>query len=111
MVKYVEEIDARVVITVRYTEGGECEGKAAGSVEYQPGSTASAEVPLPEATMRQVRSLLEAALPQVEQALGRKLAQSRHDAFRVASSMGELDGKPRTSAAKPPAAAKTTGRK
>lgn len=110
MVKYVEEIDARVVMTVRFLEGGTCEGKAAASIEYQPGATASAEVALPEATMRVVREALEKALPLVEQDLGRRLSQARHDAYRTASAMRELDGQPRNAARKPPTPPLTTAK-
>lgn len=98
--KYTEEINAQVTMTVRMTQGGPLVAKATASCEYQPGSTASAEVDLPEATVKAVRAALLDALPAVEGPLGKKLALSRHEAARVGAALGELPPKGPAIAAK-----------
>jgi hypothetical protein len=92
-VKYTEEIDAPVIMTVRLGPDGKLSAKASASCEYDKGATASAEVDLPEATQKAIKAALDAAVKDVEPVLGKRLAQSRHDAFRVASAMNEIGRK------------------
>ena len=87
--RYTEQIDAAVTMTVRWTQGGPLVARASAVCEYQPGSTASAEVELPADTAKAIQATLTAALPAVEEELGRRLSRSRHEAARVGAAMGE----------------------
>lgn len=86
--RYTEEIEAEVVVTARLS-GGKLEARASATCEYQPGSTASAQVELPEAAAAAIRSAMEQATKVVEPELARRLAHSRHEAARIGAAMGE----------------------
>lgn len=87
--KYVDEIDADVIVTIRYADG-ELTAKAAAACEYQSGATCSASVDLPESVLNTVRAALDAAIPELEAELGKELSKSKALAIRVAQQHGEL---------------------
>lgn len=90
--RYTEEIDAKVTITARLGADGDFSAKAAAVCDYQPGATASAEIELPESAKKAIRAAFQAGIKDVEEELGKRLAQSRHEAHRVAAAMGEVPG-------------------
>jgi len=87
--KYVDEIDADVIVTIRYQDG-DLIAKAQAACEYQPGCTCSASVDLPEDVRDSIKNLLDKAIPEVEPQLGKELARSKSVAVRTAQQHGEL---------------------
>lgn len=87
--KYTDSIEAEVIVTVRWPVGQPLQARASAVCEYQPGSTASAEVGLPDPTVKSIHAALSAALPTIEAELGKKLAHAKHEAVRIGAAMGE----------------------
>ena len=92
--KIANEVEAAIVVTARLAASGEFEARVAASCEYAPqelpGSTASADVPVPAPSAQAIEAAMVAAIKAVEHDLGKRLGRAQAEAYRVSMQQGEF---------------------
>jgi hypothetical protein len=93
-VTFTQSLDAQVSVGARLSADGEFSAYVSAHCEYAPGdlegATCSAQMPFPAELAAKVKDAFEKAIAEVNELLGRKLAESQHVAYKESVRLREI---------------------